>query len=127
VLGFGIGALAAVMGVGGGFVLIPAMIYLLRMPTNVVVGTSLFQVLIVACLVVLLQAAETQRVDLVLAAILMAGGVIGAQLGARLGANLKGEHLRALLGALLVASSLKFLWDLVIPPGELYVLGGGMS
>jgi hypothetical protein len=126
VLGFGIGALAAVMGVGGGFVLIPAMIYLLRMPTNVVIGTSLFQVLVVACLVVLLQATETQRVDLVLAALLMAGGVIGAQLGARLGAGLKGEHLRALLGALLVAASLKFLWDLVIPPQELYVLGGGI-
>jgi hypothetical protein len=126
VLGFGIGALAAVMGIGGGFILIPAMIYLLRMPTGVVIGTSLFQVLIVACLVVLLQATETQRVDLVLAAILMAGGVIGAQLGARLGAGLKGEHLRALLGALLIAASLKFLWDLVIPPQELYVLAGGM-
>lgn len=124
-LGFGVGALAAIMGVGGGFALIPAMIYLLRMPTNVVVGTSLFQVLIVASLIVVLQSAATQTVDLVLAGLLMAGGVIGAQLGARLGAGLKGEHIRALLGAILVAASLKFLGDIVIPPDELYVLGGG--
>ena len=124
-IGFCIGALAAIMGVGGGFILIPAMIYLLRMPTNVVIGTSLFQVLVVACLVVVLQAQATQRVDLFLAAMLMAGGVIGAQFGARLGAGLKAEHLRALLGLLLVAASLKFAADLVIPPREFYVLGGG--
>lgn len=123
-IGFGIGALAAIMGVGGGFILIPAMIYLLRMPTNVVIGTSLFQVLIVAALVVVLQAQATQRVDLFLAAMLMAGGVIGAQLGARLGAGLKAEHLRALLGLLLVLASVKFAADLILAPRELYVLGG---
>jgi uncharacterized membrane protein YfcA len=126
VLGFGIGVLAAIMGVGGGFILIPAMIYLLRMPTNVVIGTSLFQVLVVTCITIILQATATQRVDLVLAAVLMLGGVIGAQLGARMGAGLKGEHLRALLGLILVAASLKFLWDLVVPPQEFYVLGVGM-
>jgi uncharacterized protein len=126
VLGFGIGVLSAIMGIGGGFILIPAMIYLLRMPTNVVVGTSLFQVLIVACLVVILQSAATQTVDLVLAALLMAGGVIGAQFGARVGAGLKNEHIRGVLGLLLVAASVKFLWDLVIPPTEFYVLGGGL-
>jgi uncharacterized membrane protein YfcA len=126
VLGFGIGVLAAIMGVGGGFILIPAMIYLLRMPTNVVIGTSLFQVLIVTCITIILQATATQRVDLVLAAVLMLGGVIGAQLGARMGAGLKGEHLRALLGLILVAASVKFLWDLVVPPQEFYVLGVGM-
>jgi uncharacterized membrane protein YfcA len=125
-LGFGIGVLSAIMGIGGGFILIPAMIYLLRMPTNVVVGTSLFQVLIVACLVVVLQSAATQTVDLVLAALLMAGGVIGAQFGARVGAGLKNEHIRGVLGVLLIAASLKFLWDLVIPPTEFYVLGGGL-
>jgi uncharacterized protein len=125
-LGFGIGVLSAIMGIGGGFILIPAMIYLLRMPTNVVVGTSLFQVLIVACLVVVLQSAATQTVDLVLAALLMAGGVIGAQFGARIGAGLKNEHIRGLLGVLLIAASVKFLWDLVIPPTEFYVLGGGL-
>lgn len=125
-LGFMIGALAAIMGIGGGFVLIPAMIYLLRMPTNVVVGTSLFQVLIVASLVVILQSAATQTVDLVLAGLLMAGGVVGAQFGARVGAGLKNEHIRGLLGLLLIVASLKFLWDIVIPPTEPYVLGGGL-
>lgn len=123
-LGFAIGALAAIMGIGGGFILIPAMIYLLRMPTNVVIGTSLFQVLIVASLIVIMQAQATQTVDLVLAALLMLGGVIGAQLGVRLGAGLKSEHLRALLGALLLAASVKFLLDIVIQPPEPYVLGG---
>ena len=125
-LGFGVGALAAIMGVGGGFILIPAMIYLLRMPTNVVIGTSLFQVLIVASLIVVMQSSATHTVDLVLAALLMLGGVVGAQLGVRLGAGLKSEHLRALLGAVLVAASLKFLWDLVLQPNEHYVLGGGL-
>ncbi|HVV33287.1 MAG TPA: sulfite exporter TauE/SafE family protein [Vitreimonas sp.] len=125
-LGFCIGVLAAIMGVGGGFILIPAMIYLLRMPTTVVIGTSLFQVLIVACITIMLQATATQRIDLVLAAVLMLGGVIGAQFGARLGAGLKGEHLRALLGLILIVASLKFLWDLVIPPNEYFVLGAGM-
>ena len=126
-LGFGIGALSAIMGVGGGFILIPAMIYLLRMPANVLIGTSLFQVLVVACVTTLLQAQNTHSVDLFLAAILMAGGVMGAQLGARLGAGLKSEHLRALLGAILIASSVKFLLDLVLAPQELYVLAGGQQ
>jgi uncharacterized membrane protein YfcA len=126
-LGFGIGALAAIMGIGGGFILIPAMIYLLRMPTNVVIGTSLFQVLVTTSLIVVLQSAATQTVDLVLAALLMVGGVIGAQLGARLGAGLKSETVRGLLGALLLVASAKFLWDLLIPPAERYVLGGGLG
>lgn len=125
-LGFAIGALAAVMGIGGGFILIPAMIYLLRMPTKVVIGTSLFQVLVITSLVVVLQAVATRTVDLVLAALLMLGGVVGAQLGARMGAGLKSEQIRGVLGALLVAASLKFLWDMVIPPSEPYVLGGGL-
>ena len=124
-LGFGIGALAGIMGIGGGFVLIPAMIYLLRMPTNVVIGTSLFQVLVVSSLIVILQSAATQTVDLVLAALLMLGGVVGAQFGARVGAGLKNEHIRALLGLILVAASLKFLAVLVIPPAEQFVLVSG--
>lgn len=124
-IGFGIGALAGIMGVGGGFILIPAMIYLLRMPTNVVVGTSLFQVLIVTSLVIVLQSVQTQTVDLVLALLLMLGGVVGAQLGARLGARLRGEHIRALLGAILIAASLAFLANVVIPPQEQYTLVGG--
>lgn len=124
-LGFGIGGLAAIMGVGGGFVLVPAMIYLLRMPTNVVIGTSLFQILIVTALVVVLQATVTQTVDLVLAGLLMLGGVVGAQFGARVGARMRGEQIRAMLGALLALASLKFLLDLVLQPDELYSLSGG--
>jgi uncharacterized membrane protein YfcA len=125
VLGFGIGALAAIMGVGGGFILIPAMIYLLRMPTNVVVGTSLFQMLVVTSLLVIVQSGATKTVDLVLAAMLMLGGVVGAQIGARLGARLKNEHIRAILGVILIIAAAKFLSDVVIPPQERYVFGGG--
>ncbi len=124
VLGLAVGALAAIMGVGGGFILIPAMIYLLRMPTNVVVGTSLFQMSVVSSILVIMQARATQTVDLVLAGLLVLGGVVGAQLGARLGARLKNEHIRALLGAILIAASAKFLADVVIAPEETYVLGG---
>ena len=126
ILGYVIGALSGVMGIGGGFILIPAMIYLLRMPTNVVIGTSLFQVLIVSSLVVILQSARTQTVDLVLAALLVFGGVFGAQFGARVGSRLKSEEIRTILGALLVAASCKFLFDLVFPPAERYVFGGGL-
>jgi uncharacterized membrane protein YfcA len=125
-MGFAIGALSAIMGIGGGFILIPAMIYLLRMPTNVVIGTSLFQVLVIASLIVVLQSIATQTVDLVLALLLMAGGVVGAQIGARVGAGIKAEYVRGILGALLMAASVKFLIDLVIPPEEVYVLGGGL-
>ena len=82
--------------------------------------------LIVASLVVILQSAATQTVDLVLAALLMAGGVIGAQFGARVGAGLKNEHIAACSGVLLLAASVKFLWDIVIPPEEPFVLGGGL-
>jgi uncharacterized membrane protein YfcA len=124
-LGFLVGVLAAIMGVGGGFILAPAMIYLLRMPTNVVIGTSLFQILIVTSLIVLLQSSMTHTVDLVLSALLMLGGVIGAQFGARVGARLRGEHIRALLGLLLALWSLRFLWDLVVAPDELFQLGAG--
>ncbi|MGE0045410.1 MAG: sulfite exporter TauE/SafE family protein [Hyphomonadaceae bacterium] len=123
VLGFGVGVLAAIMGVGGAFVLAPAMIYLLRMPTNVVVGTSQFQVLIVAAVVTILQATMTQQVDVLLAAFLIVGGVIGAQFGARLGARLPAEQLRAVLAVLVLIAGLKLLWDLVTPPSELFVLG----
>lgn len=124
-LGIGVGILAAIMGVGGGFILVPAMIYLLRMPTNVVIGTSLFQILIITALIVILQSAATQTVDLVLSALLMLGGVVGAQFGARVGTRLQSEHIRAVLGALLALSSMKFLLDLLIRPDELYTLGGG--
>ena len=125
-LGFAIGAISAIMGIGGGFIVIPAMIYLLRMPTNVVIGTSQFQVLVISSLIVVLQSIATHTVDLVLALLLMAGGVVGAQIGARVGAGIKAEYVRGILGVLLVAASIKFLFDLVVPPDEIYVLGAGL-
>ena len=123
VIGFVVGVLAAIMGVGGGFILVPAMIYLLRMPTQVVVGTSLVQVLIVTSLVVVLQSVQTRTVDMVLAVLLIIGGVIGAQLGVRAGARLSAERLRATLAVLVLGTGMKLLYDLIATPGEMYVLG----
>jgi uncharacterized protein len=124
-LGIGVltGLLAAIMGVGGGFIAVPAMIYLLRMPTNVVVGTSLFSIVVIASLVTVLQAAQTRTVDLVLALLLIAGGVVGAQLGARVGARLKAEELRIILSVVVLGTALRLLWDLVARPPEMFVLG----
>ena len=122
VLGALVGMLAALMGVGGGFIMVPAMIYLLRMPTNVVVGTSLFQIMFVTALTTVLQAKENQTVDVVLAACLIVGSVIGAQLGARAGARLKAERLRAGLAIMVLAVSLVLAIDLVRTPGEMFDL-----
>ena len=119
-IGAVVGLLAAVMGVGGGFILVPAMIYLLRMPTSVVVGTSLFQILFVASFTTLFHAAQNQTVDIVLAGLLMIGGVIGAQFGVLAGAKLKGEQLRALLAVLVLAVAVRLLFTLLWPPTELY-------
>src|SRR6185503_17683327 len=102
VLGLIVGVLTAVMGVGGGFILIPAMIYLLRMPTNVVIGTSQFQILFVSAAATILHAMTDHRVDIVLAFVLVLGGVIGVQIGVRAGSQLRGEELRALLAILVV-------------------------
>mgnify|MGYP000409815300 CR=1 FL=1 len=99
-IGMLVGVLAAIMGVGGGFIMVPAMIYLLRVPTNVVIGTSLFQIIFVTGYTTIIQSATNQTVDIVLAFILMVGGVIGAQFGAAAGHKLKGEQLRALLGVM---------------------------
>lgn len=121
-IGFFVGTLAAIMGVGGGFVMVPAMIYILRMPTNVVVGTSLFQILFVTALTTFLQATQNQTVDVVLAVLLIIGGVIGAQLGARAGRNVKAEELRALLALMVLAVCLKLGWDLVAQPSDLFVV-----
>jgi len=127
-IGAFVGFMAAVMGIGGGFVMLPAMIYLLRVPTNVVVGTSLFQIVFVMSVTTLLQAVQNKTVDVVLALILIIGGVIGAQLGAAAGGRLKGEQLRFLLAALVVLVCLRFGWDLVARPDEPYsiapLLGG---
>ena len=108
------------MGVGGGFVMVPAMIYILRMPTNVVVGTSLFQILFVTALTTVLQAGQNQTVDIVLAMLLTVGGVVGAQFGARAGRHLKAEELRALLAFMVIAVCLKLGWDLVVTPADLF-------
>ncbi|MGM0585561.1 MAG: sulfite exporter TauE/SafE family protein [Pseudomonadota bacterium] len=122
-IGAAVGLLAAIMGVGGGFIMVPAMIYLLGMPTAVVVGTSLFQIMFVAGITTLLHATQTYSVDAALALLLVAGGVIGAQFGARLGARMRAEALRIGLAALVLAVCAKLAWDLVARPAELYSLG----
>ncbi len=119
-LGFGIGILTSVMGVGGGFIMVPAMIYLLRIPTNVVVGTSLFQIIFVTAYTTVVQAATNFSVDIVLAFFLMIAGVIGAQYGVRVGQKLRGEQLRALLGLLVLAVGLRLAVALVVTPADVY-------
>ncbi len=126
-LGALVGILASIMGVGGGFIMVPAMIYILRVPTNVVIGTSLFQIMFVTAFTTIAQSATNQTVDVVLAFILMVGGVIGAQFGAQVGAKLKGEQLRALLGLIVLAVCLRMGWDLVSTPSELFSLGSGAA
>jgi uncharacterized protein len=121
-LGFAVGVLSAVLGVGGGFVMVPAMIYILGMPTAVVPGTSLFQIIFVAASVTVLQAMENATVDVVLAIVLLVGGVIGAQLGSRFGAKLRGEQLRALLALIVLVMAVKLCADLTIRPDQLYSL-----
>ncbi len=121
-IGFGVGVLSAILGVGGGFIMVPAMIYLLRMPTNVVIGTSLFQIIFVTASVTLLHAVENKTVDIVLALLLIIGGVVGAQIGARVGQRLPGEKLRAMLAVIVLLVGGKLLFDLVKYPTELYSL-----
>ena len=122
-IGFIVGILAAIMGVGGGFIMVPAMIYLLGMPTSVVVGTSLFQIIFVTGTVTFLQATQNQTVDAILALILLTGGVIGAQVGTRVGTRLRGEHLRSLLALLVLAVCGKLAYDLIITPSDLFIIG----
>ncbi len=119
-VGMGVGILAAVMGVGGGFILVPAMIYLLGMPTKVVIGTSLFQVTFVAAFTTMMHALTNQSVDVMLALFLILGGVIGAQIGTRLGMKLNAEQLRILLAMLVLAVAGKIAFDLLWTPAELY-------
>ena len=120
VLGFGIGVLTSIMGVGGGFIMVPAMIYLLHVPTNVVIGTSLFQIIFVTAFTTIVQATTNQSVDVFLAGLLMIAGVIGAQYGVRVGQQLRGEQLRALLALIVLAVGVRLALDLVITPDELY-------
>ena len=123
VVGIFVGILAAIMGVGGGFIMVPAMIYILGMPTKVVVGTSLFQIIFVTAFTTLLHATTNFTVDVVLAVLLLVGGVIGAQIGTRIGLRLKAEQLRILLSLLVLAVCGKLALDLLLTPDELYSLG----
>ncbi len=122
-IGFVVGMLAAIMGVGGGFIMVPAMIYLLGMPTSVVVGTSLFQIIFVTANVTFLQAVNNFTVDVLLALILLTGGVIGAQFGTRAGGRLSGEQLSGLLAVIVLAVCGKVLFDLISTPVDPYTLG----
>lgn len=121
-LGFCVGVLAAIMGVGGGFIMVPVMLYILNMPTNVVVGTSLFQIIFVTAITTVLHAAANQTVDIVLALLLLTGGVVGAQLGARAGVKLKAEQLRALLALIVLAVCARLLIGLALPPESPFIL-----
>lgn len=123
IVGIAVGILAAIMGVGGGFIMVPAMIYLLGMPTKVVVGTSLFQIIFVTAFTTLLHATTNFTVDIALAVLLLIGGVVGAQIGTSLGTKLKAEQLRILLAMMVLAVCIKLALDLLIMPSELYSLG----
>ena len=127
-VGILVGVLSAIMGVGGGFIMVPAMIYILGMPTKVVVGTSLFQIIFVTAFTTLLHATTNFTVDMVLAVLLLVGGVIGAQVGTQLGTRLKAEQFRVLLALIVLGVCTKIALDLVIQPSELYSLGnpGGL-
>ena len=122
-VGVAVGVLAAIMGVGGGFIMVPAMIYLLGMPTKVVVGTSLFQIVFVTAFTTMLHAVTNQTVDMMLALLLLVGGVVGAQIGTRLGTLLRAEQLRILLALLVLAVCGKLALDLLLQPAELYSVG----
>ncbi len=122
-VGLAVGVLAAIMGVGGGFIMVPAMIYLLGMPTKVVVGTSLFQIIFVTAFTTLLHATTNYTVDIMLALLLLIGGVIGAQIGTSIGTRLKAEQLRILLAMLVLGVCMKLAFDLLVEPSELYSLG----
>jgi uncharacterized protein len=124
-VGIAVGILAAIMGVGGGFIMVPAMIYILGMPTKVVIGTSLFQIILVTAFTTMLHATTNYTVDIMLALLLLIGGVIGAQIGTRIGVKLKAEQLRVALAMMVLAVCIKLLLDLVIEPSELYSLSTG--
>jgi uncharacterized membrane protein YfcA len=122
VVGIVIGFIGAIMGIGGGFILVPIMIYLLRVPTSTVIGTSMVLTLVTMLFATLLHAATNHLVDAVLALILMVGGVTGAQFGARAGQKIRGEQLRVLLGLLILAVGVRFAIELAIRPDELFTV-----
>jgi hypothetical protein len=119
-IGFFVGVLSAMMGVGGGFIMIPAMVYILGMSTNVVVGTSLFQIIFVTANSTFFQSYLNQTVDIVLSALMILGGVIGAQIGVRIGSKLKAEYLRGILAILVLLVCAKILTDLILTPSDLF-------
>ena len=121
-----VGVLSAIMGVGGGFIMVPAMIYLIGMPTSVVIGTSLFQIIFVSANVTFLQAVTNQTVDAPLALLLLVGGTIGAQIGTRMGAKLKADEMRILLAIMVLLMSAKVFVDLTVAPVDVYTLGGSI-
>ncbi|UWR03427.1 sulfite exporter TauE/SafE family protein [Ruegeria conchae] len=121
-VGFGVGILSAIMGVGGGFIMVPAMIYILGMPTKVVIGTSLFQIIFVAGFTTMIHASTNYSVDVLLAVLLLIGGVVGAQLGTQIGARLKAEQLRILLALLVIAVAAKIGFDLLLTPPDYFSL-----
>jgi uncharacterized protein len=123
------GFIGSVMGIGGGFLLVPMLIYLLRVPTNVVIGTSMVLTLVTMASATVMHAATNHLVDATLALILMVGGVMGAQFGARAGQKIRGDRLRLLLGLLVLAVGMRFAFDLVWPPDDPYsirLLEGGV-
>lgn len=128
-IGVGVGILSAIMGVGGGFILIPALVYIIHMPPNLVVGTSTLQVLVTSCSTTFLQSLANGGLDIVLSGLLIVGGVFGAQFGVILGRKLKGEQLRALLGGLVLIVALRLAGDLTFLPSNLFETsspGGGL-
>ena len=125
-LGGGVGILSAIMGVGGGFILLPVMLYVLRMKASVVVGTSLFQIIITTAMTTVLQAGRNQTVDIVLSSLLLFGGVIGAQYGARLSGRFRGEELRAMLGLIVLGVGIYMGLELFVRPSDLFAIAPGV-
>jgi len=126
-LGVFAGVLSAIMGVGGGFILVPAMLYVLRMRASVVVGTSLFQIIITTAITTILQAGRNQTVDIVLSTILLLGGVVGAQFGARLSGRFRAEEMRAALGLIVLLVGIQMGLELFVRPSDLFLLAPGVS
>ncbi|MBI5100931.1 MAG: sulfite exporter TauE/SafE family protein [Nitrospirae bacterium] len=120
-----VGVLGAIMGVGGGFLMVPIMVYILRMPMHVVVGTSLFQILFNCIEVTFLQAYTNHNVDFVLAVLLLLGSTVGAQVGAVFGRRLKGEQLKVILAGIVLAVTVKIIFDLTLSPSLLLAQAGG--
>ena len=126
-LGVFAGILSAIMGVGGGFILVPAMLYVLRMKASVVVGTSLFQIIVTTAITTVLQAGRNQTVDILLASLLLFGGVIGAQYGARMSGRFRAEELRAVLGLIVLLVGIQMGLELFVRPAEMFILAPGVD